>query len=600
MSKKAVDEKTPVAADARDSLPKSAFGKWISKGWVISLLLALATFLVYGPSLQSGFVYDGVIEMQEGIITSTSHLPDVLSLKVLGMPLMLGSRPGQLLYLMLIAAVCGKEPFGYHLCSNLLHAANAALLCILLLRLAATEMAGLTRRTMTRVQLAVAAVTLIFALHPLAVEPVANVSYSSDLLVMFFTLLALLAATAFRPENFRLAMITGSAGTLCAFAAVTCKESGVAAALLLIVYWFLFRRRESKGPWLLFLGAATAVTAAFLTARFLLAPPSPDHLGYLGGSLFSVFWFQSQLWVFMMGKLLWPVNLSADYGLIDVTCASPPVSIAILAVVISLQAWLAFKSRIGALGMAFYWLGLATVSNFIPLYRILGDRFYYLPLAGVAMQLLALLLMTVKFRDGFWGAAAPCLAVILPLALLTVIREHVFTDDFTLWSDTVRANPLSTIGYGKLAGALFEEGRTDEAIAYYQRALEISPNVAEARVNLANALLQTGQVDAAIEQFQKALAIKPGYSLAHYNFGIALVAKGRTAEAMAQFQETIEIDPNLAAGHTSLANVLLLMGRIDEAIAQFQEAVRLNPGDVNAQDDLAKAQAIARQKAAPK
>ena len=77
------------------------------------LLLAAITFLIYWPSLQSDFVYDARAEiLNEGFITDFSNLPDVLSLHVLGMNLMLGDRPGQLLYLMLIAAVCGKEPFG--------------------------------------------------------------------------------------------------------------------------------------------------------------------------------------------------------------------------------------------------------------------------------------------------------------------------------------------------------------------------------------------------------------------------------------------------------------------------------------------------------
>ena len=63
----------------------------------------------------------------------------------------------------------------------------------------------------------------------------------------------------------------------------------------------------------------------------------------------------------------------------------------VLAVVVSLQAWLISKSRMGALGVAIYWLGLATVSNFVPLNRIVADRFYYVPLAGVATQMLAVL-----------------------------------------------------------------------------------------------------------------------------------------------------------------------------------------------------------------
>jgi protein O-mannosyl-transferase len=555
------------APATKESLSKSIFWERFS-GVGLPLLLAVMAFLVYWPSLSSDFVYDAHLEIfEEGFITKSSNLPEVLSLHVLGMNLMLGDRPGQLLYLMLIAAVCGKEPFGYHLCSNLIHAANIALLFVLLRRLAKAEITDLTRNRMRRVQLAVAAVTLIFALHPLAVEPVAAINYCSDLLVTFFTLLALLAATAFRPGNFRVAMLTGAIGTLCAFAAVTCKESGLATAGLLIVYWFLFRRDEAKGPWLWFLGGALAVTVAFLAARFAFAPAaSGPALTYLGGSFFQVFLPQSQLWVFMMGKIFWPVNLSADYALIDLSCLSILPSLAILAGVISLQVWLALKSRLGALGVAIYWLGLATVSNFIPLYRILGDRFYYLPMVGVALQLLALLLMTLRWRDEFWLAVIPCFIAILPLTLLTLTREAVFANDFTLWSDTVLVNPLSTIGHAKLAAELYQRGQVDEAIVHYQRALEISPDVAEAHNNLGSIFFQSGRVDAAIEQFQKTLEIKPTYVIARYNLGTAY----------------------------------LLKGEVDEAKAQFKEALRLKPDFIEAQNNLAKAQEMARQRAGQK
>ena len=124
--------------------------RFVSASW-LPLLLAVVAFLTYWPSLDSDFIYDARYEIfDEGFITNLANLPAVLSLKVLGMNILLGDRPGQILYLMLNAALWGKEPWGYHLSSNLLHAANVALLFVFLRRLVAIAFWKVCRDTSLR------------------------------------------------------------------------------------------------------------------------------------------------------------------------------------------------------------------------------------------------------------------------------------------------------------------------------------------------------------------------------------------------------------------------------------------------------------------
>ena len=70
--------------------------------------------------------------------------------------------------------------------------------------------------------------------------------------------------------------------------------------------------------------------------------------------------------------------------------------------------------------------------------------------------------------------------------------------------------------------ALAGRGQSIEAIAHYQKALEIKPDYAEAHNNLGIALAGRGQVDEAIAHYQKALEIKPDYAYAHNNLGNGL------------------------------------------------------------------------------
>jgi tetratricopeptide (TPR) repeat protein len=551
----------------------------------IALLLATVTFLVYWPSLKSDLVYDAREEiLTEGFITTTSNLPSVLSLKVLGMNLMLGDRPGQMLYMMLIAAISGKNPFGYHLGSNLLHATNVALLYLLIARLSSFEATQSDRNCLKRLQFSAIAAALFFALHPLAVESVSEVSYSSSLLVTCFSFLALLAASAFKPRDVRSEWIYGACGVASAFAAVASKESGITAALIIVAYRFLFRQKEDTKPWFWFISATMAVTAAFLAARFLLAPPARDVYHYLGGSLSNVFWIQPRVWVFMMGQIAWPTHLSADYTAENIRGYSTTGAIAVLVLVISFQGWLANKSRIGALGVALYWLALATVSNFVPLYRFTADRFYYMPLAGLSLQLFALLTLP-RSQTAFRIAAGSIFLSLFSLAALTLKRQAVFSNQYALWTETLRISPYSEVAHTGLGIEFRNRGQTDKA----RQQFEMAPNYYLAQNNLANMYYEDGKVDAALNHYQKAIDLNPNYPEAHDNFGMALERKGQMEDAIVQFKKTIELNPEYVDAHTNLGIALWSKGQAPEALAEFEKAARLRPNDPATQKNLAMA-----------
>lgn len=598
--------------------PLSAMkGRLFSGPWC-PLLLVFVTFLVYAPSLRSDFVLDARAEINEGFITSLSNLPKILSLKVLGMHLMLSDRPGEMLYLMLNAGLWGKTPFGYHLSSVLLHATNAALLFVLLRRLAVMEV-GPVRIDFVKVQIALATATLIFALHPIMTESVAEVSFSSNLLVTFFTLLGLLAATAFWPDD-RKRLIAGGMGTLCAFGAVLTKESGMAVALLLIVYWFLFRRRDTKGPWFLFLGTALAVTAAVMFTILRFAVSGQVHLDYLGGSFGQVFVIQPHLWVFMLGQLLWPTHLVAEYTLVDMNLPSTPVALAALAVVLASQTWLVLHSRIGALGVAMWWLGLATVSNLLPLFCVLADRFYYLPLAGAAMQLAAVFILLLRLGRGYGLAVGITLATIPFLIGLTVTRQAVFSNEASLLADTLQKSPhaygphysrgVALIQQGRLNEAADEleqavtvgskdssnyvclglidecRGESDEAIIQFQKALALNPRNSEAHCDLGISLCQQARFEEGIEQFREALSLDPSDVSAHMNLGLALVQKGQGPSGIDQLRIALQLDPDSVQAHYGLGNALAQEGRPDLAAEQFWDVLRIKPDHVEASMNL--------------
>ena len=127
----------------------------------------------------------------------------------------------------------------------------------------------------------------------------------------------------------------------------------------------------------------------------------------------------------------------------------------------------------------------------------------------------------------------------------------------------------------------------DEAIAHFQKALQINPDYAEAHFDLGNALLQKGSVDEAIAHFQRALQINPDYAEAHVNLGFTLLQWAMWTKRSAHFQKALQIKPNYAEAHVNLGIALLKLGNVGEAISHFQKALQIKPDYPEAQNDLA-------------
>ena len=88
------------------------------------------------------------------------------------------------------------------------------------------------------------------------------------------------------------------------------------------------------------------------------------------------------------------------------------------------------------------------------------------------------------------------------------------------------------MAHNNLGLLLADKGRTDEAMAHYQKALEINPDYAEAHNNLGTLLAKMGRTDEAMVHFLKALEINPDYGDAHVQPRTSACELGRTDEAM--------------------------------------------------------------------
>ena len=131
------------------------------------------------------------------------------------------------------------------------------------------------------------------------------------------------------------------------------------------------------------------------------------------------------------------------------------------------------------------------------------------------------------------------------------------------------------------------EGRLDEAIGGYVRALEIDPESSQAFNNMGVALRAQGAFHAAVASYRRAIALKSSDAGSHSNLGNALRALGRHGEAEACHRKALTCDPDYLEARYNLGLVLKDQGKFEEGIACLAEAVRQKADYVDAHWDLA-------------
>jgi tetratricopeptide (TPR) repeat protein len=146
--------------------------------------------------------------------------------------------------------------------------------------------------------------------------------------------------------------------------------------------------------------------------------------------------------------------------------------------------------------------------------------------------------------------------------------------------------PQSFLLWNLLGAALTNQGKLEEAITAYNKALLIKPDYAEGHNNMGVAFKAQGKPDEAITAYNKALLIKPDYAEGHNNMGAALTNQGKLEEAIAAFNKALLIKPDYAEAHYNLGLTLQAQDKFEEAIAAYNKALLIKPDYAEAHRNL--------------
>jgi tetratricopeptide (TPR) repeat protein/MFS family permease len=122
-----------------------------------------------------------------------------------------------------------------------------------------------------------------------------------------------------------------------------------------------------------------------------------------------------------------------------------------------------------------------------------------------------------------------------------------------------------------------EEGRFEEAINQFKKALKINPEFVEAYNDIGSLNAWQGKFEEAINYYEKALRIEPEFKPALIGLASAYDRKGNIKKAEKIYKKILNLDPNVAIVYVSLGNIYFKEGKIDEAVYSYRKALEIEP-----------------------
>ena len=511
-------------------------------------------------------------------------------------------RPLALSSFLVETQIFGFNPHVGHLINVLLFALSCVLIYVLLTRLFPT-----LNRAFPLLMV------LLFVVHPVHVEAVANIKGRDDLLCLLFGIVSLLQIHRYA-RTFQAASYWSS---VLAFAAcVLSKESGVTFLLVipLTLYFFtsmsFVRTVELTIPYL-------AVALLFVVVfKSVLGSVTIARLPVMDNALLAATSTSDMLATnfVLLGKyvhlLVVPYPLSWDYSYnqIPIVSFANVWAIAGLVLYLGLGAYAVVRAKskdVFAFAILFYLVTLSISSNlFVKIATTFAERLLYTPSLGfcIAIPLLIAKLLaidpearTVHKSRWLYGTVG---TVLLAFGIILVTRNEAWADNMTLFRAGVIASPNSARAQAALGNELKNEANrtTDpakranllrQALGRYETAVAIYPEDPDTWFTQADIYRQTGDREKAIRMYEKTLALDPRSTRAMNGLGLTYCDLKEYDKGIALFEQALAASPRYADALVNLGAAYHAKGDFQNAITTYTKSLTLQPDNPLVRKNLA-------------
>ena len=461
--------------------------------------------------------------------------------------------------------------------------------------------------------------TLLFALHPLHTEAVANIKGRDEIMSMLGAILALYASLRFVSDRKWWWLLVSFAAMLCG---IFSKENAITfLAVVPLSLWFV-EVPKKRGDYLLTLLPLAVATGLFLAARThalggIMNQGTSDLLlnnPFLYSTKAQTLATVILTWGIYLRLMLFPHPLTHDYypHHIEITNFANPFVIFTLLIVIGLAVFALVtlkKKNAISFGILFFIITFSITSNLLfNVGTFMNERFLFMSLLGFTL-IVAVLIQ--KLQQTKVSGKVMTVSMVL-LCLLyggkTAARNLVWDNDITLFTTDVKTSKnsmkctLSAGGsYLKLYDLTGKKKYLKLAEEYLVHALELGRNTTDMYALLGKLYFVKEDYERARQCYEIILQTDPNDQLAADNLKLTmevirqhgadyvskLIEENRVDEAFALVNQLIEQEPNSAQLYNLLGRIYgEKKGDVDAAIPYLNKAIELDPQFASAYENL--------------
>lgn len=467
--------------------------------------------------------------------------------------------------------------------------------------------------------------TLLFVLHPIHTEAVANIKGRDEILAMLGGMATIYCIIQYIRKQKGIYLLISF---FCMILGIFSKENAITFIAIIPLVLYFMKENIRKKDWIITLIPSLLAVFAFFIVRYLALGsfmPEDTTNTILNNPFIESTTMQRVAtviftWGIYLKLMIFPHPLTHDYypKQIEICSFSNPwvIVLLLLFAAITVYALKKLKSKdIVAFGILFFIITFSIVSNlFINIGTFMNERFLFTPLLGFTIIMACLLLKLADIKKVKIVVPILLALLIVGYSAKTIARNRIWKDDFTLFSTDVLVSSNSIKCNVSAGGSYLEkyksenrEGDLKKAEKYLYKALTLDKTSYYGNLLLAEAYYFLENYDYSYQFYKNAAILNPSDETALRNAEISLqkaqsshleeanklLDQGEVEKAMILVDNFLLSNPPTAYAYNLKGRIFGMgMNQLDSSIVYFEKALALMPDFYSALENLGVAYAF--------